>query len=138
MNILIFGDYNIGDPDTLPLVAECLSDIDEKFPIDKLVVFNEDGVSYLSTIWAYEENVTFDVYEPEGRFSLNSKNHLPRYFLRKAVSDNDIDAFLFIFLDKKQDKSHHRKKIRYLYRQAKRKFNIPVFVNKEDNLISLF
>lgn len=138
MNLLVFGDYNYGDPDTFALVGGYLDAIHKKAPVSKIVTFNEDGVSYLSTVWADDEKVPYSVYEIEGRYNLNSKNHLPNWFLRRAVEENKIDAFLFVFLQKAEDKSHHRTKIRYLYRKAKRKYVKPVYVNLEDNKISIF
>ncbi len=137
MRLLVFGDYTYGDADIYDTICSHLDEVDGHDAITELVTFDEDGVSYISTIWAYDAKARFKVLT--GSYPLSNKGEpLPDGFLEDTIKQNKIDSLFFYFVGKKEDSSCHRKRIRYLWRQAKRKLDKPIYVNLPDKEISLF
>lgn len=128
MNLFVLGDYNYGDPDTYAIVGGYLDDIHYgKEMVDKIITFDIDGVCNLASVWAYEEKVDFTLVG-----NPLCKEAVANSWFRKIVNEQEVDAFLFVFLEDSKDKERRMHfAIRDLFRRVQKTFKRQkVYTNK--------
>lgn len=133
MNVLFIGDYDLGIKSAEKETHNLLDIVRDRYGLKKLITFNEAGTDYKARSWAYDKKIPYCVFDTtKSRYPLNQRNYPDNKWFRKIVDDYSVDAFLFYFLDYKEDISEHKDKIRYLYGRAKKAFKSKIlFTNKD-------
>lgn len=123
MNLLVIGDHSSNDPTIIDTVYENLDIIHSTKKIKSLVTFNEEGVDETAIDWAFDNSVSFSVYDASKSSHPLNGNRPPNIFLRRIVNDYSIDSFCFMFLSPLLGENKaHRANIRWLYNRASRCF----------------
>lgn len=139
MRLFVIGDYSYKDPTVSNCVYNTLDWLKYEYGTEYIVTFNEHGVDRIATQWAYDNKIKYNAYQAEkSAFPLNVKANHPNWFLRKLVDDYKVDAFLFFFLENKingveEDKSIHRKSIRWFYTRTKKCFKQQIVFSTHEN-----
>ena len=124
MNLFIMGDLNNGDLSTLPKMSVHLDDLHKKEVIDKVITFDESGVSYLGAVWAHENDVPIvTIPDHEYEDDIRKTYGLPNRYLRRIVDKYSADAFFFYFIPSGgKDKSVFRRNMRDFYNRSLKAF----------------
>lgn len=134
MKLLVIGDYTLFDPTVDDVVKSKLDLIHSRYPIDKIVTFDEDGVDAIATEWAFDNEIDFVVFDSKKTKYPLSRQNQPNSYLKNIVTGYDIDTFLFYFFENnlnghEQDISGHRATIRNFYRRATNHFKTKMVIS---------